>query len=66
MQHLRFSVALFAGLLLSVGVSQAQTAGTVTATCKGGTSFTGAKRSGACRDRGACSHGVPPKQRRSR
>jgi hypothetical protein len=52
MQHLRFSVALFTGLLLSTGVSQAQTAGTVTATCKGGTSFTGAKRSGACRGHG--------------
>jgi hypothetical protein len=52
MQHLRFSVALFAGLLLSIGVSQAQSTGTVTATCKEGTSFTGAKRSGACRCHG--------------
>jgi hypothetical protein len=52
MQHLRFSVALFAGVLLSIGVSQAQSTGTVTATCKDGTSFTGAKRSGACRGHG--------------
>jgi hypothetical protein len=52
MQHLRFSVALFTGLLLSIGVSQGQSTGTVTATCKDGTSFTGAKRSGACRGHG--------------
>ena len=52
MQHLRFPVALFAGLLLSIGVSQAQSTGTVTATCKDGSSFTGAKRSGACRGHG--------------
>ena len=52
MQHLRFPVALFAGLLLSIGVSQAQSTGAVTATCKDGTSFTGAKRSGACRGHG--------------
>jgi hypothetical protein len=52
MQHLCFPVALFAGLLLSIGVSQAQSTGTVTATCKDGTSFTGAKRSGACRGHG--------------
>jgi hypothetical protein len=52
MQQLRFSVALVAGLILSIGVSQAQSTGTVTATCKDGTSFTGAKRSGACRGHG--------------
>ena len=52
MQYLRFSVALCAGLLLSLGVAQAQNAGTVTATCKDGTSFTGTKRSGACRGHG--------------
>jgi hypothetical protein len=52
MQHLCFPVALLAGLLLSIGVSQAQSTGAVTATCKDGTSFTGAKRSGACRGHG--------------
>ena len=52
MQHFRFSVAFFVGVLLSIGVSQAQSTGTVTATCKDGTSFTGAKRSGACRGHG--------------
>jgi hypothetical protein len=52
MQYLRFSVALCAGLLLSSGVAHAQSTGTVTATCKDGTSFTGAKRLGACRGHG--------------
>jgi hypothetical protein len=52
MRYVRLSVALITGLLLSIGVSQAQTTGTVTATCKDGTSFTGAKRSGACRGHG--------------
>jgi hypothetical protein len=52
MRHLLLSVALIAGLLLPVGVAQAQGTGTVTATCKDGTSFTGAKRSGACRGHG--------------
>jgi hypothetical protein len=50
MRHLRLSVAALAGLLLSLGVVQAQS--TVTATCKDGTAFTGAKRSGACRGHG--------------
>jgi hypothetical protein len=48
MRHLRLSVAVIAGLLPSVGVTKVQSTGTVTATCKDGTSFTGAKRSGAC------------------
>jgi len=48
MRHLVLPVALIAGLLLSIGVAQAQSTGTVTATCKDGTSFTGTKRSGAC------------------
>jgi hypothetical protein len=52
MRHLGLPVALIAGLLLSVGGVQAQGTGTVTATCKDGTSFTGAKRSGACRGHG--------------
>ena len=60
MQHLRYSVVLFAGLILSIGVSQAQSTGTVTATCKDGTSFTGAKRSGACRGHGGVQAWGPP------
>jgi len=52
MRHLVLHVALIGGLLLSIGVAQAQSTGTVTATCKDGTSFTGAKRSGACRGHG--------------
>src|SRR6516162_4193397 len=52
MRYLAWPLALVAGLLLSVGVGQAQSTGTVTATCKDGTTFTGAKRSGACRGHG--------------
>jgi len=52
MRHLPLSVALIAGLLLSAGLAQAQSAGTATASCKDGMSFTGAKRSGACRGNG--------------
>ena len=52
MRYLALPLALVAGLLLSVGVGQAQSTGTVTATCKDGTSVTGAKRSGACRGHG--------------
>jgi len=52
MRYLALPVAVIAGLLLSIGASQAQGTGTVTATCKDGTSFTGAKRSGACRGHG--------------
>src|SRR5271166_5448448 len=52
MQHLRLLVVLIAGLLLSGAAAHAQSAGAVTATCKDGTSFTGTKRSGACRGHG--------------
>jgi hypothetical protein len=52
MQHLRLLVVVIAGLLLSGAAVQAQSAGAVTATCKDGTSFTGAKRAGACRGHG--------------
>src|SRR5271169_3009849 len=52
MRHFLLSGALIAGLLLSIGVAQAQSTGTVTATCKDGTAFTGTKRSGACRGHG--------------
>ena len=46
------SFALIAGLFLPIGEIHAQSAPTVTATCKDGTAFTGTKRSGACRGHG--------------
>src|SRR6516164_2620122 len=52
MRHLALPLALVAGLLLCGGAGRAQSTGPVTATCKDGTSFTGAKRSGACRGHG--------------
>ena len=52
MRHLVLPGALIAGLLLLIGGAQGQGTGTVTATCKDGTSFTGAKRAGACRGHG--------------
>jgi hypothetical protein len=52
MRNLLLSVALTAGLFLPLGAIHAQSTETVTATCKDGTSFTGAKRSGACRGHG--------------
>src|SRR6516165_10289848 len=52
MRHLWRSIALAAALSLPIGAVQAQSTGAVTATCKDGTSFTGAKRSGACRGHG--------------
>ena len=50
MRNLLLSVALVSGLMLPV--AHAQSTGTVTATCKDGTAFTGTKRSGACRGHG--------------
>ena len=52
MRNLALSVALIAGLFLPMGAIHAQSADTVTATCKDGTAFTGTKRSGACRGHG--------------
>src|SRR5262249_40574812 len=52
MRNSLLSFALITGLFLPVGLIHAQDAKTVTATCKDGTSFTGAKRSGACRSHG--------------
>ena len=46
------SFTLIAGLFLPIGAIYAQSAPTVTATCKDGTAFTGTKRSGACRGHG--------------
>jgi hypothetical protein len=52
MRNLLFSFALAAGLFLPVAAIHAQSTSTVTATCKDGTPFTGATRSGACRGHG--------------
>src|SRR5215472_13435270 len=52
MRNLLLAVVLAAGLFLPIGVAQAQSTATVTATCKDGTAFTGTKRSGACRGHG--------------
>jgi hypothetical protein len=52
MRNLLLSIALIAGLSMPVGAIHAQDTGTVTATCKDGTAFTGTKRSGACRGHG--------------
>jgi hypothetical protein len=70
MRNLLLYVALIAGLSLPIGAIHAQDTGTVTATCKDGTAFTGTKRSGACRGHGgvqswgeastATSPGAPP------
>jgi hypothetical protein len=52
MRNSLLSFALIAGLFLPMGSIHAQDTNTVTATCKDGTAFTGAKRSGACRGHG--------------
>ena len=52
MRNSLLSFALIAGLFLPIGAIHAQDTNTVTATCKDGTSFTGTKRSGACRGHG--------------
>jgi hypothetical protein len=52
MRNLALSVALIVGLFLPGSAIRGQTTDTVTATCKDGTPFTGAKRSGACRGHG--------------
>jgi hypothetical protein len=52
MRNFLLSVALVAGLFLPFGVTHAQSADTVTATCKDGTPFAGTHRSGACRGHG--------------
>src|SRR5262245_16034830 len=52
MRNLLLSAILIFGLAVPVGASQAQDTNTVTATCKDGTTFSGTKRSGACRGHG--------------
>jgi hypothetical protein len=46
------STILIVGLFVPAGASHAQTANTITATCKDGTPYSGTTRSGACRGHG--------------
>jgi hypothetical protein len=52
MRNFLLPIVLVAGLILPIGAAHAQNSATVAATCKDGTSFTGTKRSGACRGHG--------------
>jgi hypothetical protein len=52
MRQIFFPALLAAVLLLPIGAVHAQPANTVTALCKDGTTFSGVKRSGACRGHG--------------
>ena len=52
MRHLLLSAILIFGLAVPIGASHAQDTNTITATCKDGTTFSGTKRSGACRGHG--------------
>ncbi len=48
MRNLLLSAVLILGLVVPIGGSHAQTANTITATCKDGATFSGTKRTGAC------------------
>ena len=52
MRNLLLSAILIFSLAVPIGASHAQDTNTVTATCKDGTTFSGTKRSGACRGHG--------------
>src|SRR5262245_2604691 len=52
MRKLVLSAIVIFGLAVPIGASHAQDTNTVTATCKDGTTFSGTKRSGACRGHG--------------
>jgi hypothetical protein len=52
MRHILFPALFATALLLPIGAVHAQPANMVTATCKDGTTFSGATRSGACRGHG--------------
>ena len=52
MRNLVLSAIVIFGLAVAIGASHAQETNTVTATCKDGTTFSGTKRSGACRGHG--------------
>jgi hypothetical protein len=71
MRNLPLSMAVIAALMMPIGSAQAQSTATVTANCKDGTvftgTFTGTKRTGACRGHGgACSHGARRPSQRTR
>jgi len=52
MRNLLISAILIFGIAVPIGASHAQDTNTITATCKDGTTFSGTKRSGACRGHG--------------
>lgn len=52
MRNLLLSAIFIAALIMPIGAPHAQTANAVAATCKDGTAFSGATRSGACRGHG--------------
>jgi hypothetical protein len=52
MRNFLLSVAVLGGLFLPFGATHGQSTDAVTATCKDGTPFAGAHRSGACRGHG--------------
>jgi hypothetical protein len=52
MRNILLSAFFALALLIPAGAGHAQTAATVTATCKDGTAFSGATRSGACSGHG--------------
>ena len=52
MRNLLLSAILIFGLAVPIAASHAQDTNTITATCKDGTTFSGTKRTGACRGHG--------------
>jgi hypothetical protein len=69
MRNLLLSAILIFGLAVPIGASHAQDTNTITATCKDGTTFSGTRRSGACRGHGgvqtwgpAATSAAPPQQ----
>jgi hypothetical protein len=52
MRNLLISAILIFGIAVPIGASHAQDTNTITATCKDGTTFSGTKRTGACRGHG--------------
>jgi hypothetical protein len=52
MRNLLLTATLILGLVAPIGAGHAQSTNTVTATCKDGSTFSGTKRSGACRGHG--------------
>ena len=52
MRNFLLSAVFAAGLIFPIGAVHSQTTNPVTATCKDGTAFSGATRSGACRGHG--------------